>query len=78
MNKQKAIGLALMVPFLALVVYMVLSLKMWIIAVSFLASGLLALFGFHIFKGMSPKDAAKEVVNDIKKVEEKKVEAPKS
>jgi len=70
-NAQKYIGLGMIVPFAALSVYVVLSLKLWLVAIGMIVTGMLALVGYNMFKGMTPKDAIKDVIADVKKVEEK-------
>ena len=67
MNKNKVIGIALMVPETALAIYMMFHpelLLFWALVVVF---GLLSVLGWHILHGLNPKDAALNVVSDVKK-----------
>ena len=70
-NAQKYVGLGMMVPFAALSIYVVLSLKLWLIAIGMIVFGALALVGYNMVKGMTPKEAIKDVIDDAKKVEDK-------
>ena len=66
-DKNKIIGLGLMVPAVVLALYIVFSIKMWIIgALAIIFTGL-AMVGWNMFKGMAPKDAVNDVVDNVKK-----------
>ncbi len=64
---KKRIGIGLMVPALVLVVYLIISAKFWIIAGAFVGTSILAMVGYHMFKGNTLKEAVQETVEDIEK-----------
>ena len=65
-NKQKLVGFMLMLPAAALVLYLLISMKFWLIAIAAVVFGSMAMVGYHMVKGASLKDAAKESVADVK------------
>lgn len=66
-NKQKAIGFGLMVPGIALAIYLVINVQFWAIAVSCVVTGAMAAVGYHMVKGATVKEAVVDVINDVKK-----------
>jgi uncharacterized membrane protein len=71
-NKQKTIGAAMMVPAAVLALYLIISVKFWVIAVLGVVFGVLAMVGYHMMKGASIKDAAQDVINDVTKKDDPK------
>ena len=66
-KQQKILGIGLMLPAAFLGVYLILNVKFWVIGILAIIFTALAMFGWHLFKGMSIKDAANEVVDVVKK-----------
>lgn len=65
-QKMKLIGIGLMLPAAILILYLVLSPKMWLLAFLNVLFTLMAMVGWNMFKGSSAKQAVNDVVNDIK------------
>lgn len=66
LTKSQWVGIALMAPAIILVAYLILSPKMWMLAIVNIVSTLMAMVGWNMFKGLSTKDAIKDVVSDVK------------
>ncbi len=65
-QKMKLVGIGLMLPAIGLIGYLIISPKMWLIAFLNIIFTLMAMVGWHMFKGDSVKQAVTDVVNDIK------------
>jgi hypothetical protein len=65
MTKLRWIGLGMIVPMLSLITYLVLSPKMWPLAIMNAVFTLMAMIGWNLFRGNSVKDAIINTATDI-------------
>lgn len=65
LTKRRVAGIICILPMIILILYLIVSPKMWLVAIMNGIFTLLAMYGMHLYKGFSSSEAIKDVVEDL-------------